>query len=142
MWVVDPVAIRTTWPTIAKMPHSDTDAGRAPHSPGEEPGGRAGRRRSGKTLRCAGRASGAGGGVVAHGEQQIGLVRAPAVADAEIHRRRRGLLEQLLELRLVGAREDAERREVMPEGLELPLLPVEMGERNPGIVFQDRRAVC
>src|ERR1700731_1276992 len=54
------------------------------------------------------------GNAAAHGEQQIGLVRAPAIADAEIHRAG-GCLEQLLELRLVGAGEDAERLEVVTE---------------------------
>src|SRR5262245_46679996 len=78
--------------------------------------------------------------VAADGEQQVRLVAAPAVAVAEVDRRGRPA-EQLLQPRLEGAREDAERRHVVAERLELPLLRVEMRERDAGVVLEDGRAV-
>src|SRR5208282_922757 len=74
------------------------------------------------------------------GEQEVRLVGPPAIAEAEIDRR--GLAaEHLGHLRLIVLSEDADWPEIVPERLELPLAAVEILDRDPGVVLQDRRAV-
>src|SRR5579883_2544663 len=86
------------------------------------------------------RYAGDAGRILANGEEQVRLVRPPAVADAEIDRRR-ALAEKLGELGLVGVGEDAERLDVAAERLETPFLAIEIRERDAGVVLEQRGAV-
>ena len=58
-------------------------------------------------------------------QQQVGIVDAMAIADAEFERRRLGLLEQLAQPRLMPAREDCDRPEVGAERAEFPHVGLE-----------------
>ena len=60
-----------------------------------------------------------------------------AIADAEIERRRLGLLEQLAEPRLTAAGEYRDRPEIGAERLEVPDVRPERRQRNSGVVLHD-----
>ena len=75
--------------------------------------------------------------LLAHRQQQVGVVNAMAIADPEIQRRRLGLLEQFAEPRLIAAREYRDRPEIGAERLEVPGVRPERRQRNPEVVLHD-----
>src|SRR5262245_20560486 len=75
--------------------------------------------------------------LLAHRQQQIGIVHAMAIADTEIQRRCLGLPEQLSQPRLAAAREYTDWPEIGAEWLEVPDVRPERGERNAGVVLHD-----
>ena len=74
-----------------------------------------------------------------HRQQQIRFMRAPAIADAEIHRLRAP--EQLGVGFLISAGEFVDRPGIAAEREEAPFLRIVIGERNAGIVLDDGGAV-
>ena len=76
----------------------------------------------------------------ADGEQDVRLRRPPAIADAEVERGR-ALAVEVVQHRLIGVREDAERRHVVSEGHELPLVRLEEANGHAGVILHHDVAV-
>src|SRR4051812_22514940 len=74
-----------------------------------------------------------------HRQQQIRVMGAPAITDAEIHRL--GAAEQLGIGLLIAAGKLADRTGIVAEREEAPLLRIVVAERNAGIVLDDGGAV-
>ena len=80
-------------------------------------------------------------GSLARGNDEGGLPRAPAVADAELDRRRVALLIEALQLRLVVLFKEVDWARVAAEKSEKPFRLIEGCDRDAGVVLHDRFAV-
>ena len=78
---------------------------------------------------------------VALPDDQIAFFVIPAVTKVEGQRRRIALLIKLHELGLVVLFEDLDRADVVSENPGGPLVMIEIGERNAGVVLHDRAAM-
>src|SRR5581483_3446828 len=68
-----------------------------------------------------------------HRQQQVGVVGAPAIADAEVHRL--GVAEQFGIGLLVASGKFTDRAGIMAEREEVPLLRIVVAQRDSGIVL-------
>ena len=75
------------------------------------------------------------------GDDDVALCVIEPIAEIEFDRRWRGLIEHLLQLRLVMLFENLDRADVSAENANVPFLRIEIGNRNAGVVLHNRFAV-
>ena len=77
----------------------------------------------------------------AFSHNQIGFLVIPAIAESEIERGKIVLPEKFLESRLIILFEKIDRAEVNTEKAKVPLVGIEISQRNSGIVLHNSVAV-
>src|SRR5215213_6917456 len=70
-------------------------------------------------------------------QKHVGFIRTPAIAHAEIQRLERAFAMYFRKRVLMSARENRDRAEITAEGMEGPLILLEVMDRDARIVLHD-----
>ena len=74
-------------------------------------------------------------------QQDIRLVRPPAITDTELDRLGVAAAEQMLHVALIAPRKDRNRPDIAPKGPQLPQIALEIAQRYAAVVLDQRRAL-
>ena len=75
------------------------------------------------------------------GDDEIAFLVVPAVAEIEIDWRRRGLVKNLLQFRLIVLFKNLDRADVIAKDANIPFIAIEISKRNSRVVLNDSLAV-